>query len=185
MSITSDIRSYADNALEQGKQVLDQAQTQLADVTGQANDLVGKLTGTAKDNLSELSAKATDAVTDLRTQAEKAVNLKAIAAAIEPFMQQAKGYSATVSDRAEELYTSVKNDKRVAKFVTTAESFTGVVVEKVHVRVIKPVQSLTGRGTEPVVKAVAAVPATMDTAPQATTAPTARKAPAKRVAAKA
>jgi len=191
MSITKDIRSYADNAVEQGKQVLDQAQTQLHDVTGQANGLVGKVTGTAKENVSELTTKATDAVHDLRTQAEKAVNVEAIKAAIEPYVAQAKGYSTTVTDRAEELFSTVKNDKRVAKLVGTAESVTGVVVETVQERVVKPVQSLTGRGTKPAPKAPAAAkPATTKPAPKPAAAATTRKAtprkaPAKKAATKA
>jgi len=156
MSITSDIRSYADTAFEQGKQALDQAQTQFTDVTGQANDFVGKLTGNAMDNVSELTAKATDAVNDLRAQAEKAVNLKAIKAAVEPYIAHAKGYSSTVSDRAEELYATVKNDKHVAKLVTSAEALTGVVIETVQDRVVKPVQSLTGRGSKTAAKAPSA-----------------------------
>jgi len=170
MSITRDIRSYADTAKEQGKQVLGLAQTQLNDVTGQANGLVGKLAGTAKGNVSELTAKATGAVHDLRTQAEKAVNVDGVRAAVEPYLAQAKGYSSTVSDRAEELYTSVKNDKRVAKLVTSAESLTGIVVETVQDRVVKPVQSVTGRGSKVAVKTPPAPKA-------ATTKPAAKPAP--------
>jgi uncharacterized protein YjbJ (UPF0337 family) len=145
MSITSDIRSYADTAVQQGKQVVEStistAQAQFNDATGQANEFVGKLTGTAKGNVSGLTGKASDTVNDLRAQAEKAVNVDAIRAAVEPYLAQAKGYSHTVTDRAEGLLNTVKNDKRVAKLVTTAESLTGVVVETV--------QSITGRGTKP------------------------------------
>jgi hypothetical protein len=194
MSITSDIRSYADTALEQGKQVLDQAQTQLTDATGQANEFVGKLR--AKSNVAELSAKANVAVSDLRVQAEKAVNLDAIKAAIEPYLAQAKGYSTSVTDRAEVLFTTVKNDKRVVKIVTKAEELTGTVVETVQDRVVKPVQSLTGLGVKPAAKPAAPKPAvtTPATATAATTAatpaaakakPAARKAPAKKAAPKA
>jgi len=191
MSITKDIRSYADNAVEQGKQVLDQAQTQLHDVTAQANGLVGKVTGTAKDNVSGLTAKATDAVHDLRTQAEKAVKVDAIKSAVEPYVAQAKGYSSTVTDRAEGLFNTVKNDKRVAKLVNTAESVTGIVVETVQERVIKPVQSLTGRGSKPVTTARAAAkaatpqPAPTPVVPATAVKATPRKAPAKKAAPKA
>lgn len=184
MSITSDIRAYADTALEQGKQVLDQAQSQLNDVTGQANEIVGKLRGTAVDNVSGLTAKANSAVIDLRSQAEKAVNLDAIKAAIEPYLAQAKGYSTTVTDRAEDLFSSIKNDQRVAKIVTKAEQLTGTVVETVQVRVVKPVQTLTGRGTKSVPVAAAPKPAATKAAPKpvakATARPTARKAPARK-----
>jgi hypothetical protein len=141
MPNTRGIRSYADGALEHGKQALEQAQSQLNDVTGKANRA-------AKDSVSEITAKAADAVNDLLAQAEKAVNLDAIKAAIEPYVAQARGYSTTVTDRAEELYTTVKNDDRVAKLVNTAESVTGAVVETVQDRVVKPAQKLTGRGAK-------------------------------------
>jgi len=186
MSITSDIRSYADTALEQGKQVLDQAQTQLNDVTGQANEFVAKFRGTAKENVSSFTSKATDTVSDLLTQAEKAINIDAIKAAVEPYLAQAKGYSTTVTDRAEDLYSSVKSDKRVALIVTKAEELTGAVIETVTERVVKPVQSLTGRGNKPAPKA-APKPAVTKAAPAKATAatkPAARKAPAKKAAAK-
>jgi len=181
MSITSDIRNYADTALEQGKQVVGQAQAQLTDVTDQANQFVGKLTGTA-----------TDAVNDLRSQAEKAINLDAIKTAVEPYLAQAKQYRSSVTDRAEGLFDSVRSDKRVAKVVATAESLTGVVVETVNERVVKPVASLTGRSPKTVSKptvrkspakkaAAKKAPAKAATKP-ATTRPAAKKAPAKKSA---
>lgn len=193
MSITSDIRSYADNAVQQGKQVLDQAQAQLNDVTGQANQFVGKLTGSAKENVSSLTSKANEAVSDLRAQAEKAVNLDALKAAVEPYLAQAKGYTTSVTDRAEELLNTVKTDKRVAKVIETAESLTSVVVEAVTERVVKPVQTLTNRGRQakPVAKAAAPKPATAKpaaTKPAATkpaAKATTRKAPARKAAPKA
>jgi heparin binding hemagglutinin HbhA len=174
MSITSEIRSYADNALEQGKQVLDQAQAQLNDVTGQANEFVGKLRGTAKDNVTKLQSTATDTVTDLRSQAEKAINVEAIKAAVEPYLAQAKGYSTSVSDRAEGLYSSVKSDKRVAAVVARAEELVDTVTERV--------QSLTGR-SKPAKHATK--PASVKAAPvKAATKAPARKAPAKKAPAR-
>lgn len=184
MSIPKDIRSYADTAIEQGKQALGQAQTQLNDVTGQANGLVGKLTSTAKDNASEFSTRASGAVNDLRAQAEKAVNLDAIKAAIEPYVAQAKGYSTTVTDRAEEFYSTVRQDKRIAKLVTTAESVTGVVFETVQDRVVKPVQSFAGRGDKPVAQAPAATKPATHPAPKPATTAAAPKAASKAPAAK-
>jgi ElaB/YqjD/DUF883 family membrane-anchored ribosome-binding protein len=185
MSITSDIRSYADSALEQGKQVLDQAQAQFNEVTGSvtttANEFVGKVTNTAKSNYSELSAKATDAVTDLRTQAEKALNLEAIKSAVEPYLAQAKDYGSSVTDRATVLLDSVKGDKRVASLISSVESASGTVVETVTERVIKPVQSLTGLGAKASTPTKAA-PVKV-TAVKATPV-AAKKAPAKKVAAK-
>jgi hypothetical protein len=188
MSIASDIRTYADNAVSQGKHVLDQAQAQLNDVTGQANQFYGKTRG----NVTEIATKAGSAVNDLRASAEKAINLDAIKTAVEPYLAQVKDYRLTVTDRAESLLSGVKGDKRVAKLVDTAGSVTGVVVETVQERVVKPVQSLTGRGPKPVVKPAPAKPAPTAAAkpaskPAATkptskpaSKPAARKAPARR-----
>jgi len=162
MSIATDIRSYADNALAQGKQVIDQAQ----------------------ENVSGLTAKATDAVTDLRAQAEKAVNLDAIKTAIEPYLAQAKGYSTTVTDRAEELFNTVKNDKRVSLVVSKAEQLSGTVVETVQERIVKPVQSLTGIGSKPAPKAAPKPAAKATTTPKPAAKTTARKAPARKAAAR-
>lgn len=161
MSIATDIRSYADNALAQGKQVIDQAQ----------------------ENVSGLTSKATDAVTDLRAQAEKAVNLDAIKTAIEPYLAQAKGYSTTVTDRAEELFATVKNDKRVSLVVSKAEQLSGTVVETVQERIVKPVQSLTGLGAK-APATTAPKPTAATTAPKPAAKSTARKAPAKKAAAR-
>jgi ABC-type sugar transport system ATPase subunit len=179
MSITSDIRNYADTAVEQGKQVIDQAQTQLTGVNKQANEFVSKFRGnaaSARGNVSQLTAKANDAVADLRAQAEKAVNIDAIKTAIEPYLAQARGYSSTVTDRAEDLLSTVKNDKRVAFVVAKAEALTGTVVETLTERVVKPVQSVTGLGSTPAAKP----------APKATTVktPAATKPAAKATAAR-
>lgn len=155
MSITSDLRSYADTAVNQGKQALDNAQAQLNDVTGQANELFGKTRG----NVSDIAEKATDAVNDLRVSAEKAVNFDALVAAVEPYVSQIKGYTASVSERAESLLAEAKKDKRVAQLLDAA----GVVVDQVQERVVKPVQSLTGLGGKPAAKPTAA-PSTASTA---------------------
>jgi uncharacterized protein YjbJ (UPF0337 family) len=186
MSIATDIRSYADSAVTQGKQVLDStittAQAQLNDVTGQANEFYGK----TKENVSEIAEKATAAVHDLRAQAEKAVNLEALKTAVEPYLTQVKGYTHQVTDRAESLFGTVKSDPRVAKLVGAAEVVLGTVQE----RVVKPVQSLTGRGAatpaaKPAPTAAAKPAATKPAAtkpatPKPATKPAARKAPAKR-----
>jgi hypothetical protein len=182
MSIATDIRSYADNAVAS-------AQAQLNDVTGQANDLVvasvGKVSATAKENATVLTDKVSSAAQDLRASAEKAINVEAIKAAVEPYLAQAKGYRATATDRAEALVAGLKNDKRFGKLVDTAGSVTGVVVETVQERVVKPVQALTGRGSKPAAKPAAKKPAPTPTASKPATTkpaskPAARKAPAKR-----
>jgi len=168
MSITSDIRNYADTALEQG------------------NQFVGKLTGTARENVTgftggvtskataltgRATTAATDAVSDLRSQAEKAINLDAIKTVVEPYLAQAKQYRSSVTDRAEGLFGTVRSDKRVARVFTTAESVTGVVVDTVTERVVKPVAALTGRSPK--------------SGAVTTSKPAARKAPAKKAPAKA
>jgi hypothetical protein len=170
MSIASDLRSYADNAVNQGKHALDSAQAQLNDVTGNATELYGK---------------AADAVSDLRAQAEKAVNLDAIKTAVEPYLQQARGYVQTAGDRAEVLLGTVKSDKRVAQLVDVA----GAVVETVQQRVVQPVQALTRRETKPAPVAKPAPkattrPASKPAATKPATKATARKAAAKRTTTK-
>lgn len=161
MSITSDVRSYADTAASQGKQVFDQAQAQL---------------------------------TDLRTSAEKSINVDAIKSAIEPYLAQVKDYQASVYERAENLISGVKTDPRVSKLVDTAGTVSGVVVETVQERVVKPVQSLTGRGSKPTAarkpatksssakatKPAATKPATKPATTKPAAKPAARKAPSPR-----
>jgi hypothetical protein len=182
MSIASDLRAYADTAVAQGKQALDQAQAQFNDVTGQANEFYGQ----ANELVTELAAKATTTVNDLRASAEKVVNLDAIKTAAEPYIAQLKGYSSTVTDRAESLFDGVKSDPRFAKVVDAARP----VVETVQARVVQPVQDLAGRTSKPAAKPAATkAAATKPAAKPATTKPAskpaarkpaARKAPARR-----
>jgi len=99
MSITTDLRAYADKTVAT-------AQAQLNDVTGQANELVGKFAAPVKSNVSDLrdkAAKAAEAVTDFRSSAEKAVNLDALKSAVEPYLSQVKGVQARVQEQTEAL----------------------------------------------------------------------------------
>ncbi|WAX55512.1 hypothetical protein M6B22_13275 [Jatrophihabitans cynanchi] len=155
----------------------------------------------------ELTGKATVTVAELRTQAEKAVNLQAIKAAVEPYLEQAKDYTHSVTDRAGGLVGTVTSDKRVARLVTTAEALTGAVAETVQVKIVKPVRSLTGLGNKPAArpaprpaaqsaakpaasaaasrpaaKATTRKPATKPAAKATGAKPAARKAPAKKAA---
>lgn len=162
MSITKDIRAYADSALEQGKQV---------------------------------GHRASSTVADLRTQAEKALNIEAIKAAVEPYLASAKEYRNAFTDRASGIVGGVTSDKRVAELVDTAESLSSTVVGTVSDRVVKPVQNLTGIGkAKPARKASApkastskpaTKPASTRPAPKPATKSTARKAPAKKASTKA
>lgn len=104
------------------------------------------ITNDLRARADEALEKATAAVTDLRAQAEKRVDLDSIKAAVEPYLEQAKGYAGAVTDRAEELLATARKDERVARLLDSAESITGVVVEAVQERVLKPVQKLTGVG---------------------------------------
>lgn len=181
MSITSDIRSYADTAVNQGKQVLETAQAQLNDVSGTANDALGKY----RANVTDIADEAVEATTELRSSVEKAINIDAIKAAIEPYLAQAKSYGTQVTDRAEDFFSGIKSDKRVAKLVDTAGSVSGVVVETVQERVVKPVVSLTGIGAKPAAKKpVATKPAATKPAPKATAKPSPRATAAKTTATK-
>jgi hypothetical protein len=137
MSVTSDIRSYADTAVAQGKQVIDQVIEQVIDQT------IDK----AQAQFGEISGKATGAAHDLRAQAEKAVDLDALTAAVEPYVVQVKEYTSAVADKVsasvETLLTVARKDPRFDRFVITAESFGAVLLVTVNERVVQPVVSLT------------------------------------------
>jgi hypothetical protein len=163
MSITSDIRNYADTAVEQGKQ------------------FVGQAVETAQHQFAGVTNRATGTVNDLRAQAEKTLNIEALRTAVEPYLEQARQYRTTVTDRAEGLFGTVTSDPRVAKVVTTAETVTGLVIDTVQERIVKPVSTLTGLGTAPK-KTPAQAPKTAKPTKAASTRPaaksTAKKAPA-------
>ena len=159
MSITTDLRAYADKTVAN-------AQAQLNDVTGQANELVGKLTAPVKTNVSDLREKATEAVTDFRSSAEKAVNLDALKSAVEPYLTQVKGIQAKVHEQVETLLEKGKSDPRFGKYVETFE-----------VRVVKPVLELANRGTKQVAATIDKVEAQAAPATR-----TVKKAPAKAAA---
>jgi hypothetical protein len=120
----------------------------------------------ADEAVSELREKATAAVADIRAQAEKRVDLNSIKAAVEPYLDQAKGYAGAVTDRAEELLATARKDERIARLLDSAESVTGAVVETVQEHVVKPVQKWTGVGGTPA--NTPAEPATVSTVTPAT-----------------
>ena len=127
----------------------------------------------------------TGKATELRSQAEKAVNLDAIKAAVEPYLAQAKGYTHSVTDRAEALLNTAKKDPRVAKAFDTAETVTERLVETVQEKLVKPVQSLARRNGAPAAKpakatSAAAKPAATKPATKPATTRAASKAPARK-----
>jgi hypothetical protein len=117
MSITSDVRAYADNAIEvavgQGKNALDAAQAGL-----------GKL----QHNVA--SAKAVESITP---------NVDALRGAIEPYLATVLAYGAQFAGRvsigAEAAVADLKKDARIAQVIHTGEALATVVVEAVHERV--------------------------------------------------
>jgi ABC-type transporter Mla subunit MlaD len=165
MSIPSDLRAYADSAVNQGKQTLSTASAQLSGVSEQASELVN----------------------DLRASAEKLINVDAVRTAVEPYLDQLRTYGDSVGERVEEIVSSLKKDPRFGKLVETADSVSAVVVELVQERVVKPVQSLT-RGNPKAAPKPPSKPASKATKPAATrpatrkpaAKTTARKAPTKR-----
>lgn len=183
MSIASDVRSYADSALEQGKQVVDQAQSRLGEVQDNAQDFASKTAGKA-------ASKASETYADLRTRGEELYErvstlpvVERATAVAEPYVAQLSGYRTTVTDKVEQLYTDLKKNDQVAKVLGVAETAAGVVIETVNERVVNPVKSLLER--EPVTDSkptTAKTPATPAApAAEASAKPAApAKAPAKR-----
>jgi ElaB/YqjD/DUF883 family membrane-anchored ribosome-binding protein len=154
MSITSDLRAYADKA-----------QAQLNDVTGQANEFVTKFAGPVKENVSEL-----------RAQAEKAINLDAVKTAVEPYLDQVKNYRAAVTEKAEALFEQVKSDPRVKQLVD--------VVEERVVKPVRTLVNRGGKPATPAksaAKPVAAKPTPVKAAAKPARKVTARKTTAKAV----
>ena len=149
MSITSDIRAYADSAIDQGKQVLDTAQAQLNDYTGAVGSNANELVGKTRDNITDIADKTAQVVADVRQSAEKAVNLDALSAAIEPYLAQLREYTSAVTDRVDDLLASARGDRRVAALADRVEPVVGAVVGLASERVVKPVQSFTGLGAKP------------------------------------
>lgn len=180
MSLVSDVRSYADSALEQGKQAVDQAQSRFSDVQGSAQDLAGKAVRQASDTYADLRTRG-EAVYERVSTLPVVERATAVA---EPYVAQLNGYRTAVTDKVEQLYTDLKKNDQVAKVLGVAETAAGVVIETVNERVVNPVKSLLER--EPVTDSrptaaktpvAAATPA--KTTPAKTTAP-AKAAPAKR-----
>jgi len=125
MSTTSDLRAYAEIAVEQGKQVLEQVQSQLSHVTGTATEQAGEL-------VTKISDKAGPGLETLKSAAE-------------PYLVQALEYGSVISDKVEELLATLKSDKRIGKFVENAEGLTSLAVVTVQDKVIRPVLLLAGQ----------------------------------------
>lgn len=157
------IRTYADNAVAQGKLAAEQA-----------NQFVGSL-----------ADRATGAVGELRAHAERALPIDTIKSVVEP-------YVARTREQLQKHVQTVTSDPRAAKAIATAETVAGVVTDTVTEHIVKPVVSRTGLGkpaSKPVVtetrKPAATRPATKPAATTASTKPAAKKASSKPAAKKA
>ncbi len=187
MSIASDVRSYADAALEQGKHVVDQAQARLTEVAGDvgATEAAEKV----QDRAQEFASRATATYVDLARKGESFYErvsampiVETVTSTVEPYVKQFDGYRIAFTEKVEEFYAELKKNEQVAKVLDGAESAAGVVVGTVNEHVVKPVRSLVEHA--PIVQT--ARPAPRKAAPAKSTAPrktAARKtAPAKRTA---
>ncbi len=171
MSISDDVKAYADSAVEQGKRVIDQAQQALAD-------------------RRSLDPKS------LADNARR--DLDMFLSAVEPYVAQARGLRDALVERTEGFVGDVRKDPRVSRAYDTAESFATTVVETVNDKIVSPALSLAGRKPsgstrprqshpEPAKKATKAAKSTAQkTTRKASTAAktTARKATASKTTAK-
>lgn len=210
MSITSDVRSYADAALEQGRQVVDQAQARFTGVRGDATNLANKVTGTAgdvaekvEDGAQGFADKASETCADLWVRGEALYGrvsslpaVESVTSTVEPYLAQLNAYRIAATEKAEDLYAELKKNEQVAKALHVAETAAGLVLESVNERLVNPVKARLEREpvttTTPATETEPAKPAasTKSTAPKKSATSTksaaskpatsAAKAPAKR-----
>ncbi len=182
MSITNDVRTYADVALEQGKHVVDQAQAAVSErITGVAGDatvVVEKVQSRAQN----LASKASETYSELAGLGESLYErvstlpvVDSVSSTVEPYVAQLNGYRTAFTGKVEELYADLKKNEQVAKVLDSAELAATAVLDTVNERVIKPVRS-----------AVAPAPASKraHAASTTSTAPAANHKPAAQPAAK-
>ena len=197
MSITNDVRSYADAAIERGKHVVDQAESRLTEVASDATGLAGKVSVTAtevvdkvQDRAHGLTGKAVETYGELRNFGESLYGrvvalpvVESVTATVEPYVGQLNGYRLVVTEKVEEFYADLKKNDQMAKVLDNAESVAGVVIGTVQERVVKPVRSMVDG--KPASHAASHKPAATAAAKPATTTAKAspvKAAPAKRTA---
>src|SRR5580692_5734881 len=116
MSLTTDVKSYADAALdaavEQGKQALEAAHASL-----------GKLQSNLK-SIDSLGAQA-----------------DGLREAIEPYVLTALGYGNHLASRVETVVADLKKDKRFAQVIEGTEAFATAVVGAVQERLSKAAET--------------------------------------------
>ena len=204
MSITNDVRSYADAAIERGKHVVDQAESRLTEVASEATGLAGKVSVTAtevvdkvQDRTHGLTGKAVETYGELRNFGESLYGrvvalpvVESVTSTVEPYVGQLNGYRLVLTEKVEGLYADLKKNDQMAKVLDNAESVAGVVIGTVQERVVKPVRSMVdgkpathATSHKPATHAATHKPAAAAKAPTATAkASPAKTAPAKRTA---
>jgi len=120
MSITSDVRSYTDSALEQ-------AQARLTEVRGDATELASRLLSLALMTCAELRARA-EALTK---RASALPGVEQASATVEPYVAQLKGYSTIAAERLEQAYAELRKNDQAAKVIAVAETSIGAMQERV------------------------------------------------------
>ena len=120
MSITSDVRSYTDSALEQ-------AQARLTEVRGDATELASRLLSLALVTCAELRARA-EALTK---RASALPGVEQASATVEPYVAQLKGYSTIAAERLEQAYAELRKNDQAAKVIAVAETSIGAMQERV------------------------------------------------------
>jgi hypothetical protein len=174
MSIATDVRSYAETALEQGKQAVDTVQTRITEVRGDATEVAEKLQGSARefvsrvqDDANEFAGRVQTSVTELTGRANSAYG--DVLTRAETLLNNAKTVDFTVAGRtvsvqavtdvvepyvnqvlgyrtaAQERADEVLADLRKDPRVARVIEAANTVVETVQVRVVKPVSELIAK----------------------------------------
>ena len=138
MSITNDVRSYADAALEQGKHVIDQAQTRLTDVAEDASQAADKV----QDRAHDLATKASKTYGELHERVTSLPGVETVSSTVEPYLERLNVYRITVTEKVEELYANLKKNEQIAKMLAPAEHAARTVMDTVNERVVTPVRTL-------------------------------------------
>lgn len=138
MSTTNDVRSYADAALEQGKHVVDQAQTRLTDVARDASEAAEKV----QDRAHDLATKASRTYGELRERVTSLPGVETVSSTVEPYLERLNEYRITLTEKVEELYGDLKKNAQIAKMLAPAEHAANMAMATVNERVVKPVRSL-------------------------------------------
>jgi len=171
MSIVTEVRTRAEDVLEQGKQALETAQ-------------------------KTAQTRFTDAVATVSTVAEKTasrdVNVAGRTVSIETLVADLEELVKRYRGSATDLVSDLKNDDRVTGLVERVEALYGSLLETVQGYVVKPTKDLIFKTpvvpakARPAAKAPATEPAVkLTTAAHASTAPSAVKKPAKTTVRKA